>query len=199
MLVHLEGNIASGKTTLGQVLDSSPLFNFIPEPVDVWQSGFSINWLDRFYGNMPRWSFTFQMTAFATRVAALEGRPLDRITIAERSVGTDRYAFAPGLHATGGMDDAEWELYQRFWEMMVAHVPQPDAILYLRTPAEECVRRLKIRSRQEETGVTLAYLHELGQRHDDWLLDQPGVIVLDGMRRWTAAEIQTQLQASIEA
>lgn len=195
MLVHLEGNIASGKTTLGELLATSPTFHFIPEPVPEWQEGFSINWLDRFYSDMPRWSFTFQMTAFATRVAALEGRPADKITIAERSIGTDRYAFAPGLHATGGMDDHEWELYRRFWDAMSPNVPQPDAILYLRTPADECLRRLQLRSREEEGGVTLAYLQELEARHDDWLLEHPAVIVLDGLRHWSAADVAAQLQA----
>jgi deoxyadenosine/deoxycytidine kinase len=193
MLVHLEGNIASGKSTLGDSLASSPAFHFIPEPVNVWQHGFAINWLDRFYADMPRWSFTFQMGTFTTRVQALADRPPDRITIAERSIGTDRYAFAPGLHATGGMDDHEWALYCRFWDTMAPNVPRPDAVLYLRTPAEECMRRLRIRSRSEETGVTLEYLHELGQRHDDWLLNRPDVIVLDGMRRWTADEIHAAL------
>lgn len=193
MLVHLEGNIASGKTTLGNLLHENENFHFIPEPVPEWQSGFSINWLDRFYADMPRWSFTFQMTAFSTRVAALSDRPEGKITVAERSIGTDRYAFAPGLHATGGMDDYEWELYCRFWETMAPNVPQPKAILYLRTPAEECMNRLRIRSREEETGVTLAYLQELGQRHDDWLLNRDDVIVLDGMMQWTAQDIAALL------
>ncbi len=193
MLVHLEGNIASGKSTLGDALHHSGQFHFIPEPVPVWQAGFAINWLDRFYADMPRWSFTFQMVTFTTRVQALAGRPADKITIAERSIGTDRYAFAPGLHATGGMDDHEWALYCAFWEAMAPNVPQPDLLLYLRTPADECLRRLQARNRSEETGVTLEYLEELGQRHDDWLLERPNVVVLDGMRRWTADEIAHEL------
>ncbi|MFC1960152.1 deoxynucleoside kinase [Chloroflexota bacterium] len=199
MLVHLEGNIASGKTTLGESLAISPTFHFIPEPVPVWQTGFGINWLDRFYSDMPRWSFTFQMAAFATRVAALEDRPAAKITIAERSIGTDRYAFAPGLHATGGMDDHEWELYRRFWDALSPNVSQPNAILYLRTPAAECLQRLQMRSRAEETGVTLAYLEELEARHDEWLLDHPAVIVLNGLQHWTAAEIAAQIQAKTRA
>lgn len=196
MLVHLEGNIASGKSTLGDTLRHSDTFHFIPEPVPVWQEGFAINWLDRFYADMPRWSFTFQMVAFSTRVQALADRPMDKITVAERSIGTDRYAFAPGLHATGGMDDHEWELYCTFWEAMAPNVPQPDLILYLRTPAEECMHRLKQRNRSEETGVTLEYLCELGERHDDWLLQRPDVVVLDGMRRWTAEEITHELRVN---
>lgn len=196
MLVHLEGNIASGKSTLGDTLSHSDAFHFIPEPVPMWQNGFAINWLDRFYADMPRWSFTFQMVAFSTRVQALADRPMGKITVAERSIGTDRYAFAPGLHATGGMDDHEWELYCTFWATMAPNVPQPDLILYLNTPADECMRRLKLRNRSEETGVTLDYLRELGQRHDEWLLERPDVVVLDGLHRWTADEISHELRVN---
>ncbi|GAB4575953.1 MAG: deoxynucleoside kinase [Anaerolineae bacterium] len=193
MLIHLEGNIASGKSTLGEALSQSDRFHFIPEPVNLWQTGFAINWLDRFYSDMPRWSFTFQMVAFTTRIQALADRPADRITIAERSIGTDRYAFAPGLHATGGMDDHEWALYCAFWDTMAPNVPAPNLILYLRTPADECLRRLRLRNRAEESGITLDYLRELEQRHDAWLLNRPDVIVLDGMHRWTADEITREL------
>lgn len=200
MLVHLEGNIAAGKTTLGTALRDHPAFTFVPEPVEVWQTGFSDNMLDRFYAGMPRWSFTFQITTFFTRVAALrphlhhDGGPA--IIIGERSTGTDRHVFAPGLHAVGALDDLEWELYRRFYATLAPTLPQPDAILYYRTPAAECLRRLQERHRAEETNVELAYLQQLEANHDAWLLDRPDVIVLDGMQQWSADAILAQLQAA---
>ena len=194
MLVYLEGNIASGKTTVGQALTASDTFTFIPEPVEQWQTRFPANMLERFYHDMPRWSFTFQICTFFTRVQALAGPTATPYVVAERSIGTDRHVFAPALHRQGAMDDLEWDLYRQFWEALSPHVPQPDAILYLRTPAEECLRRLQHRHRQEETGVTLEYLQRLEALHDAWLLDHPRVIVLDGRLRWTADQIRQQLE-----
>jgi deoxyadenosine/deoxycytidine kinase len=72
MLVLLEGNIAAGKTTLGKLLSGSGKFQFIPEPVERWQSGFAANLLERFYTDTRRWAFTLQICAFVTRTQAIQ-------------------------------------------------------------------------------------------------------------------------------
>jgi deoxyadenosine/deoxycytidine kinase len=193
MLVHLEGNIASGKTTLGEALAADPRFHFVPEPVEAWRTEFTENMLDRFYREMTRWSFTFQICTFSTRVAALVDLPPNQITVAERSIGCDRNVFAPSLYEQGAMDTVEWEIYCHLWEQMAPKAPRPDAILYLRTPAAECLRRLQARRRTEEDGVSLEYLLKLEERHDAWLLPLPSVIVLDGTEAWTPEDILERL------
>ncbi|MBN1966427.1 MAG: deoxynucleoside kinase [Anaerolineae bacterium] len=197
MLVLLEGNIAAGKTTLGQVLAASDRFAFIPEPVERWQTGYAANLLDRFYTDTRRWAFTLQICAFVTRTQALQHPPDRQAIVFERSVYCDRHVFAKNLHQHGFMDDTEWALYLHFWEHLVDSAPIPDAIIYLRTPAEECFRRLRVRGRSEEKGIPLDYLQQLEQRHDEWLLnpDTAGkpVIMLDGMQPWTADTIWGKL------
>lgn len=194
MLVHLEGNIASGKTTLGEALAADPRFHFVPEPVQAWQTGFTENMLDRFYQEMDRWSFTFQICTFSTRVAALRDLPANEITVAERSIGCDRNVFAPSLFEQGALDAVEWEIYCHLWEQMAPTAPHPDAILYLRTPAAECLRRLQARHRAEEGGVSLEYLLTLEERHDAWLLPLSQVIVLDGTEVWAPEDILARLE-----
>ncbi|NLX09377.1 MAG: deoxynucleoside kinase [Chloroflexi bacterium] len=200
MLVLLEGNIAAGKTTFGQRLAASGQFLFVPEPVERWQSGFAANLLERFYADTPRWAFTLQICAFLTRSQALENLPAHEGMIFERSVYCDRHVFAKNLHQVGLMDATEWALYLHFWERLAEMAPTPDAILYLRTPAEECFRRLQVRGRAEEKGITLAYLQQLEDRHDEWLLSEAAeapVIVLDGTQVWSADEVRQQLEQVI--
>lgn len=198
MLVLLEGNIAAGKSTLGEHLAASGLFDFIPEPVARWQSGFAANLLGRFYADMTRWSFTLQICAFVTRVQALENRPSGgKDVLFERSIYCDRHVFARNLHEQGFMDETEWALYLHFWQYLRDASPVPDAILYLRTPAEECFRRLQVRGRAEEDSIPLAYLQQLEARHDEWLLNpavaERPVVVLDGLQPWTADEVRQRL------
>ena len=198
MLVLLEGNIAAGKTTLGQSLAASEQFKFVAEPVDRWQTGFAANLLDRFYTDTQRWAFTLQICAFMTRTQMFINMAYHPLMVFERSIYCDRHVFAENLHRQGLMDDTEWGLYCHFWDRLVGSVPVPDAILYLRTPAEECFRRLRARGRAEEHGIPLTYLQQLEECHDEWLL-VPGaaeapVIVLDGMLRWTAEDIQQKLE-----
>lgn len=196
MLVLLEGNIAAGKTTLGELLTASPLFTFVPEPVERWQTGFAANLLERFYADTPRWSFAMQIGAFVTRAQTFDHVPEGDTLVFERSIYCDRHVFAKNLHQQGLMDDTEWALYQHFWQFMAGTVPVPDAIIYLRTPAAECHHRLQIRARSEEKSIPLAYLEQLEACHDDWLLTDEAeapVIVLDGLQPWTAEDVFERL------
>jgi deoxyadenosine/deoxycytidine kinase len=195
MRVLLEGNIAAGKTTLGQALLASEQFGFVPEPVARWQTGFATNLLERFYTDTPRWAFTLQIGAFVTRAQTFDDPPDRPVVVFERSIYCDRHVFAKSLHEQSLMDDTEWALYCHFWEYLSNVVPVPDAIIYLRTPADECFRRLGVRGRAEEKGITLNYLMHLETCHDEWLLT-PGeipVIVLDGLQSWTADVVQQKL------
>jgi deoxyadenosine/deoxycytidine kinase len=77
-------------------------------------------------------------------------------------------------------------------------VPAPDAIIYLRTPAAECLRRLQIRGRAEEHNITLDYLTQLEISHDEWLMGPDAltmpVLVLDGMQPYTAEDVWQKLE-----
>lgn len=203
MLVLLEGNIAAGKTTLGKQLTANTLFEFVPEPVDRWQAGFAANLLERFYTDTARWAFTLQICAFVTRTQALQAHTADpgRVMVFERSIYCDRHVFAKNLHQHGFMDDTEWALYLHFWNHLRDSAPIPDAILYLRTPAEECYRRLQIRARAEEKTIPLEYLQQLEARHDEWLLTPENagypVVALDGTQTWSADAVQEKLVQAV--
>ncbi len=203
MLVLIEGNIAAGKTTLGERLAANGGYQFIPEPVARWQTGFAANLLERFYTDTRRWAFTMQIGAFITRAQSLKDlSESGEGVFFERSIYCDRHVFAKNLHDQGLMDETEWALYCHFWDFMAESVPTPDAIIYLRTPAEECFRRLEVRGRAEEKSIALAYLQQLEACHDEWLLT-PGVaespvIVLDGRQSWTVAGVRDKL-AEIQA
>jgi deoxyadenosine/deoxycytidine kinase len=192
-MILLEGNIGAGKSTVGRVLKESGLFDFIEEPVEAWQEGFAGNLLDAFYSDMQRWAFTFQITAFVTRaktwqeVLALTNH---RRVVLERSIFTDRYVFAINSHRLGGMSDLEWQVYCGLWDFLTSnYCVEPDCILYYRTPAEVCLERMKLRGRHEESGVSLEYLRQLETLHDEWLLQHPHAVVLDGTKAWSAEEV----------
>lgn len=194
-MILLEGNIGAGKTSLGKVLKDADGFEFLEEPVDRWRQGFANNLFEMFYNDMQRWSFTFQIMAFITR-AKTWGEILEHVdaekVILERSIHTDRNVFAKNLYEVGAMNDSEWALYQHLWDFLALNYTEdPDKIIYLRTPAEVCLERIKMRGRSEETQISLDYLKRLEDLHDEWLLDHPDAIVLDGTRRWEVPEIQS--------
>lgn len=192
-MILLEGNIGAGKSTVGRMLRSSELFDFIEEPVTRWQSGFASNLLESFYKDMPRWSFTFQILAFITRaktwqeVLALTDH--SRVVL-ERSIFTDRHVFASSMHDMGAMTETEWQVYCGLWDFLVSnYCVEPNCIVYLRTPAEVCLERINVRDRSEESGIQLEYLQRLEALHDRWLLKHPQAVILDGTQVWTTQDI----------
>lgn len=201
-MMLLEGNISAGKSTVGRVLKASGMFDFIEEPVETWQAGFAANLLDAFYSDMKRWAFTFQITAFITRaktwqeVLALTDH--SRVVL-ERSIFTDRYVFATNSHRLGGMTDVEWQVYCGLWDFLASnYCVEPDCILYYRTPVEVCMERMRDRGRAEESGVTPEYLEQLEALHDQWLLEHPRAITLDGTRQWAADEVYELARPHLE-
>jgi len=199
IMILIEGNIGAGKTTVGRALADSGTFGFIEEPTRAWQEDFASNMLELFYSDPHRWSFTFQTCAFITRAKTwhevLAVTDHDRV-ILERSIFCDRFVFAENCYRTGLMSPVEYQLYLGLWDFLVSNFcVEPDLILYLRTPAQVCLQRIRDRGRGEESGITLEYLLQLERLHDRWLLDHPRAVVLDGERRWTAAEILAEIES----
>ena len=200
LMILLEGNIGAGKTTVGKTLAESEVFGFLEEPTKAWREGFAANMLELFYSDTNRWAFTFQICAFITRaktwseVLALTDHTK---VVLERSIFCDRYVFAENCYRTGLLGTSEYQLYCGLWEFLVSnYCEEPDAILYLRTPADECLKRIKARGRPEEMGITLEYLEQLEGLHDEWLLNDPRAILLDGQERWDTTAILEQLGVS---
>lgn len=201
-MILLEGNIGAGKTTVGREMARSGAFGFIEEPTTAWREGFASNMLELFYADPHRWAFTFQVCAFSTRAktwSEVLARTDHSRVVLERSIFCDRYVFAENCYRTSLMSLTEYQLYCGMWEFLVSnYCVQPNVILYLRTPAEECMQRIRSRGRTEETGITLEYLLQLEGLHDEWLLQEPSAVALDGDRRWTAQEIMAKIEPLLD-
>jgi deoxyadenosine/deoxycytidine kinase len=118
--------------------------------------------------------------------------------ILERSIFCDRFVFAENCYRTGLMSLAEYQLYCGLWDFLVSnYCVKPDLTLYLRTPAEVCLQRIRTRGRAEESNITLEYLLQLERLHDDWLLGDPSAVVLDGEHRWSRTEILAEIGITV--
>eukprot|EP00271_Cylindrocystis_brebissonii_P018611 TRINITY_DN5365_c0_g3_i1.p1 TRINITY_DN5365_c0_g3~~TRINITY_DN5365_c0_g3_i1.p1 ORF type:complete len:932 (+),score=112.73 TRINITY_DN5365_c0_g3_i1:202-2997(+) len=178
----VEGNISVGKTTfLQRIVDVElrDLVQVVPEPIGKWQdiegkgTG-EYNILDRFYADPERYAYTFQNYVFVTRMmqerdSKQGARPL---RLMERSVFSDRMVFVRAVHEAKWMDNMELCIYDSWFDPMVSALPGlvPDAFIYLRANPTTCHKRLQRRARGEEGTVTLDYLTDLHEKHEEWLL-----------------------------
>ncbi len=180
LIITLDGNIGAGKSTLLEAIQRYlPSVVVIPEPVGEWltmtnEHGESL--LKLFYKDKRRWAYTFQNAAILTRLLDTqrilkEWKPTPGklpIIITERSVLTDRHVFADMLHNDGILDDLEWKLYLRWYEAYAKDLPI-GGIIHLNTSAGTSSDRIKIRAREGEESIELAYLEQLDTQHAKWV------------------------------
>lgn len=195
MLISIEGNIGSGKSTFCKYLKDhfSRYYNkpsytnihFVDEPVDEWLAlkDSEGNILEHFYKCPEKYSYCFQMTAYISRLVNLKNqlkksKPND-IIIMERSVFSDYNVFAKMLHASGKINDIEYQSYKMWFDHFLEEIPGI-LFVYLRTDFDKCYERVTKRSRVEENKITLDYLKECELYHNKWLLNQADVLEFNG-------------------
>jgi deoxyadenosine/deoxycytidine kinase len=178
--IFIEGNIASGKSTLLenlQQLNGTPRFGkvqVIMEPLDKWQSLVDSNGdniLCHFYRDMERFAYSFQSFAFLSRVRLLKEVMQDAdFVFIERSIWSDKMIFAENCYDQSIMSEIEWNLYNEWFSWMEKlSIPKNMSFLYLQTTPEVSRQRMMKRKRKEENGVTLEYLTQICGKHTKWL------------------------------
>jgi len=207
--IAVEGNIAAGKSTFLDLVHKYTHIKTLQEPVNNWTnvplerdcvSGANNNLLDTYYSDPARWSFTFQNYVVFSRIREHQSDKENKrqgVFLSERSIWGDRLVFARNLYKQGMMTDLEYSVYCQQHSFCLELCPEaaPDAILYLQTSPEICLERLKQRGRSEEMGVTLEYLQQVHQRHEEWLvqksvhiprsLAETPVMIIDCSRNFT--------------
>lgn len=183
-MYFLEGNVGTGKSTFLKKLRDIPDVNIIFEPVDEWVSiknkDSGKNLLEEFYSDQERWAYTFQSIAFRTRINNIVRAPGDKINIMERSMFTDRNVFAKTCYENAKMTDIEWADYTSWFDWLTKSFNvNPSGYIYLRAEPDVSYDRVKIRNRGGEESIPLEYLKSLHDKHDDWLLNETNVLVLD--------------------
>jgi deoxyadenosine/deoxycytidine kinase len=170
VFIVIDGLIGAGKTTLINLLTekySQQGFKVCPilEPVELWRQTGA---LAHFYEDVNTRAYEFQTFAYVSRVRAvldaLESMPDADIYLMERSIYTDRYIFVETLRNVFG--PVRLAMYNTWWDMWSRLLPMKITTwVYLDTGLEEAVRRICIRDRTEEAGVSLDYQRNLQLAH----------------------------------
>ena len=204
LIICVEGNIGSGKSTLINGLKKKG-WNTFQEPVEGrWKAP-----LQAFYKDPSLWSFSFQITVLkwfkwlndtalyipqttqsgrgmrdrgnsAYQSAQTLHPPLqERTIIIERSPWAAVHIFSRNLHANGLLTSKELQTLQ---EVATQWGWKPDVTLYVYTPWEETQERIRVRGRHCENNIPPKLLRQLENRHEDFVKWGPcgEVIRLDG-------------------
>lgn len=153
MKISVEGNIASGKSTLVSRLQQTTRIPVFLEPVNTWTL------LGKFYEDQVRWGFTFNTEVL---LSMNKWKNNDYDSIYERSPNSCRYVFTQLMFEDGILTQEELDLFDKLFENFSW---DQDVIIYVRTPPEICFQRMHQRGRECENGVSLEYLQKLDTAH----------------------------------
>lgn len=184
-IVSVEANIGAGKTTfINKFLEKtkdSKKFMLIPEPVDRWmeiKGADGKHSLDMFYSNQHENALPFQFIALITRRDTIlemveKAKKIEEeigeevILITERTVISDRHIFALMQNQKGNINELGMIAYD-LWNDRFCKESSVDKILYIITPADCCLERIRKRGRTGEDSINIEYLREVQKAHDDF-------------------------------
>lgn len=200
LVVSIEGNIGSGKSTLIKYLKEhlpNHLKNkdiiFLPEPVAEWETIRDIDgksMLEKFYEDKKKYSFPFQIMAYATRLSliynAVRNNP-NSIIITERCLRTDKQVFLQMLYDTDLIERMMYQIYTKLFDIF-SNDFEVDRTIYMSTHPDVCFDRIFTRNRTGENNISIEYLTKCMEYHDIMMNDvmltnkisQPNYLILDG-------------------
>lgn len=163
-LVVVAGNIGAGKTSLTERLGERLGWRVAFESVA------DNPYLSDFYADMRSWAFHLQVYFLGHRVQQyLELARGSQSAILDRSIYEDAYIFARALYHMGNLSERDYLSYRRIFDLLVAQLPPPDLLIYLRVPVPVLMERIRNRGREIESGISAEYLLLLESFYNDWL------------------------------
>lgn len=186
LFIGISGLIGAGKTTLAEALAAQLNLPVYYEPV------IDNAYLADFYQDQKRYAFPLQIYLLNRRfrqqqqiIWSNKGGVQDR-TIYEDSV------FARMLYKSGMMDQRDYETYISLFGNMSNFMRKPNLIVHLDVKPEESLERIKMRSRNCETTISVEYLRNLYDAYEEFIEDVSKaipVLRIDYSRFRTAEEM----------
>ncbi|KAM7534981.1 hypothetical protein Aperf_G00000098887 [Anoplocephala perfoliata] len=181
--VAVEGNIGCGKSTFLKCFEGfSRKIQVCPEPIKMWNDINGFRLFEVFYGNPSQWGTTFQSQVMVTMLNRQAERQVAPVRLLERSVHSVRYIFIEAMNRNGQISDEDLGVFDKFYNWGLS-LPSSglDLIVYLRCSPEICAKRICERDRKGESNISMDYLNQLHDLHEEWLgkkLEAPRAPVL---------------------
>ena len=172
--IAIEGNIGAGKSTLANKLSQWLQAKLILEEFE------DNSFLPKFYKDQRRYAFPLEMSFLAARFNQLK-RQLTEQDLFNYHIVSD-YVFAKCLlFSKVTLDEDEYNLYYKLFEIINQQIQQPDLLLYLHSPIEKLKWNINNRGRIYEQAIEDEYLASLQKTYFDYLHSSSNlrIIVLD--------------------
>lgn len=170
----IEGNIGAGKTSLAKMISNEFNAQFVGE-------AFSDNpFLKKFYTQQREYAFTLEMSFMAERYTQLTSELQNRNLFKDFAVA-DYYFMKSLIFARVTLNNDEYNLYRKFFDIIYARLPRPNIYVYLHKNIDGLQKQIKNRGREYEKNISNQYLENIQDSYFNYMKQQNDfpVIIID--------------------
>lgn len=176
--IAIEGNIGAGKTTLAQKMAEDMQAKLILER-------FADNpFLPKFYEDKERYAFPLEMSFLADRYQQYIDDTA-QLDLFHPFMVSDYDIYKSLIFAKITLQEDEFQLYRKLFELMYSEVRKPRLYVYLYQHTERLLEQIARRGRTYELGIPAEYLQQIHRGYFDFMKNSPElnalVIDLEGM------------------
>jgi deoxyadenosine/deoxycytidine kinase len=164
--IAIEGNIGAGKTSLVRKLAQDFNAKLVLER-------FKDNpFLPKFYKNPSRYAFPLEMSFLADRYQQLVD-DITQFNLHKDFVVADYDVHKSMIFANVTLQDEEFNLYKKLFQLMHKELPKPDVFVYLFQNTDRLLENIKKRGRTYEQSIKAEYLQKINDGYLEFIKSQP--------------------------
>ncbi|HMH24281.1 MAG TPA: deoxynucleoside kinase [Puia sp.] len=160
--ITIEGNIGAGKTTLAHILAKHFDARLIVEQ-------FADNpFLPKFYENPQQYAFPLELFFMAERYKQM--KELVHTNDLFQHITVSDYLFTKCLlFARVNLQETEFRLYQKLFDIIYPQLVKPDILIYLHAPVNKLQQNIRKRNRPYEQSIGDDYLFNLQETYTNYI------------------------------
>lgn len=172
--IAIEGNIGAGKTSLAKLISNDFNAKLVLER-------FADNpFLPKFYNDQERFAFPLEMSFLADRYQQLSD-DLAQLDLFKNFVVSDYYIFKSLIFAQITLQQEEFTLYRKMFDIMYKEITKPDLYVYLYQNTDRLLQNIKKRGRSFEQNIEANYLQKIHDGYKNFITthNELKVLVID--------------------
>lgn len=169
--IAIEGNIGVGKTSFATMLANRYNARLILEQFE------GNAFLAKFYENPAKYAFPLELSFLAERYQQLQ-KDLNQQELFSSFTVSDYFINKSLIFARKTLQDDEFFLFKKLFEIINAKLPKPDLLVHLYVDVQRLQKNIKNRGRDYEQNIPDAYLEQIQSSYFDYIKQQPGLRIL---------------------